>query len=70
MSSVAKVVEIIAQSDRSFDHAVEEALKEAAKTIENIREIWVSSQKAIVEDNRIVEYRVTTKITFLVKGHG
>lgn len=69
MSSIAKVIEIIAQSEQSFDHAVEEALKEAAKTVQNIQELWVSSFKAIVKDNKIVEYRVTTKVTFLVKGH-
>jgi dodecin len=70
MSSIVKVVEVIAQSETSFDDAVEQALKEASQTIENIKEIWVSGQKAIVENNRIVEYRVTTKISFLVKGHG
>jgi dodecin len=70
MSSIVKVVEVIAQSEKSFDHAVEEALREASQTIENIKEVWVSGQKAIVENNKIVEYRVTTKISFLVKGHG
>jgi dodecin len=70
MSSIVKVVEVIAQSEKSFDDAVEQALKEASQTIENIKEIWVSGQKAIVENNKIVEYRVTTKISFLVKGHG
>jgi dodecin len=69
MSSIVKVVEVIAQSEKSFDDAVEQALQEAAQTIDGIKEIWVSGQKAIVENNRIVEYRVTTKISFLVKGH-
>jgi dodecin len=69
MSSIVKVVEVIAQSEKSFDDAVEQALQEAAQTIDDIKEIWVSGQKAIVENNRIVEYRVTTKISFLVKGH-
>jgi dodecin len=57
-------------SEKGFDHAVEEALKEAAETIDNIEEIWVSGQKAIVENNKIVEYRVNTKISFVVKGNG
>jgi flavin-binding protein dodecin len=69
MSSVAKVIEVIAQSDKSFDHAVEEALAEASKTIDGIQELWISGFKAIVKDNKIVQYRVTTKVTFLVKGH-
>jgi dodecin len=70
MSSIVKVVELIAQSEKSFDDAVVEALKEASQTIDDIKEIWVSGQKALVENNRIVGYRVTTKISFLVKGHG
>jgi hypothetical protein len=69
MSSIAKVIEVIAQSEKSFDDAVEEALKEAAKSVENIQEVWVSGFKAIVQNNKIVEYRVTTKVTFLVRGH-
>lgn len=69
MSSIVKVVEVIAQSEKSFDDAVEQALKEASQTIDGIKEIWVSGMKAIVENNRIVEYRVTTKISFQVKGH-
>jgi hypothetical protein len=69
MSSIAKVIEVIAQSEQSFDHAVEQALEEASKTIDGIKEIWVSGFKAIVENNRIVEYRVNAKVTFVVKGH-
>jgi flavin-binding protein dodecin len=69
MSSIAKVIEIIAQSETSFDHAVEQALAEASKTVDDIKEIWVSGFKAIVENNKIVEYRVNAKVTFLVKGH-
>jgi hypothetical protein len=69
MSSIAKVIEVIAQSEKSFDHAVEQALEEASKTIDGIKEIWVSGFKAIVENNRIVEYRVNAKVTFVVKGH-
>ena len=70
MSSVAKVIEIIAQSEESWDHAVHEALEEASKTVDNIQEMWVSGMKAVVENNRIAEYRITAKVTFLVEGHG
>lgn len=69
MSSIVKVIEVIAQSEKSFDDAVESALTEAAKSVSGIKEIWVGSMKAIVENNRIVEYRVTAKISFLVEGH-
>lgn len=70
MSSIAKVIEVIAESDTSWDHAVQNALAEASKTVEGITEIWVSGMKAIVENNKVVRYRLNAKITFIVKAHG
>jgi flavin-binding protein dodecin len=69
MSSIAKVIEVIAESDTSWDDAVKNALTEASKTVEGIKEIWVSGMKAIVENNKVVRYRITAKITFVLKGH-
>ena len=69
MSSIAKVIEVIAESDISWDDAVKNALAEASKTVEDIKEIWVSGMKAIVENNKVVRYRITAKITFVLKGH-
>jgi flavin-binding protein dodecin len=68
MSSIAKVIEVIAESDKSWDDAAKNALREASKTVDDIREIWISSMKAIVEKNKIVSYRVTAKITFVLKS--
>jgi len=67
MSSVAKVIEIIAESDTSWDDAAKNALAEASKTVEDIREIWISGFKAIVEKQKIARYRVTAKVTFVLK---
>ena len=69
MSSVAKVIEVIAESDKSWDDAAKNALREASRTIDDIREVWISSMKAIVEKNKIVRYRVTAKITFVLKSN-
>ena len=68
MPSIAKVIEVIAESDKSWDDAVKNALTEAAKTVDDIKEIWVSSMKAIVENNKVVRYRLTAKITFVLKA--
>jgi flavin-binding protein dodecin len=67
MSSIAKVIEVIAESDKSWDDAVKNALAEAARTVDDIKEIWVSGMKAIVENNEVVRYRITAKITFVLK---
>jgi flavin-binding protein dodecin len=69
MSSIAKVIEVIAESEKSWDDAVKNCLSEVSETVQNIREIWVSSMKAVVENNRIVSYRITANVTFLVRGH-
>jgi dodecin len=69
MSSIAKVIEVIAESETSWDDAAKNAITEAAKTVENIQEMWVSSMKATVDKNRITRYRITAKITFVLKGH-
>ncbi len=69
MPSIAKVIEVIAESDQSFDAAVNSALAEASKTVSNIKSIWIDNMSAVVENNQIVEYRVNCKITFLIEGH-
>lgn len=66
MSSVVKVVELIAESDKSWDDAAKNAVTEASKTIKNIKSIWVDNQTAEVEGNRIVRYRLNVKLSFLV----
>ena len=69
MSSIAKVIEIISESDESWDDAVQNALTEAAKSVDNIKSIWVENMTAVVEGNRIVRYRLNAKVTFIVGGH-
>jgi len=65
--SVAKTSEISAASDKSFEDAVRSGIKKMSKTVNNIEGAWVKEQKAVVEDGEIKEYRVTMKVTFIVK---
>ena len=65
--SVAKITEIIASSPESFDDAVNKGIKRAAKTLENVRSAWIKDQKVIVEKGKITEYRVTMKVSFILK---
>ena len=69
MSTIVKVVEVIAQSEKSFDDAAQNAVKEVAKTVKGIKAIWVDNFTASVEGDRITEYRVNAKVSFLVEGH-
>ena len=65
--SVAKVTEIIASSSKSFDDAVDQGVARACKTLKNVRSAWVQDQNVSIEDGKVTEYRVTLKITFVLK---
>lgn len=64
--SVAKVTEITATSTKGFDDAVRAGLKRASKTLKNIKGIWVKGFKVDVDNNRITDYRVDMKVTFVL----
>jgi dodecin len=64
--AVVKVIELLAQSEKGFEDAVQVALDDASKTIRNISSIYVKDFQAVVENNRITSYRVNVKLSFLV----
>lgn len=64
--SVAKTVEIISSSSESVEAAVRDGIAKAGETIHGIEGAWVKGTKAVVRDNKVVEWRVTIKITFVV----
>ena len=64
--SVLKVIEILANSTESWEDATQNAVAEAAKSVKNIRSVYVSEQSATVSDGKIAEYRVNVRITFAV----
>jgi dodecin len=66
--TVVKIIELIGTSPNSWDDAVKNALVQAAKTVKNIKSIYVKSCKAKVENNKISEYRAVVKIAFVVEG--
>ena len=64
--SVAKVIEITAESTESFEDAVSNGIGKTAATISNIRSAWVKDQQVMVKDGKVSMYRVNMKITFVV----
>lgn len=66
--SVVKVIELIASSEKSFDDAVKEAVKEASKTVQNIDSVYVKDFKAHVKDGKIISYGVICKVSFRLSG--
>lgn len=62
--SVLKVIELMGNSTESFEKAVEDVISQASKTVNNIKSVYIQDMQVTVEDNLIVQYRVTTKVTF------
>jgi flavin-binding protein dodecin len=65
--TVVKIVELIGNSPKSWEEAAENAVKEASKTIRNIKGVDLKRCTAKVEKNKIVEYRAVVKIAFVVE---
>ncbi|MEC7262637.1 MAG: dodecin family protein [Bacteroidota bacterium] len=65
--AVLKVIEVLANSDKSWEDAAKNALEQAAKSVKNIRSIYINEQSATVKDGKIDDYRVNVKITFEVQ---
>jgi len=66
--SVAKVIEVIAQSDKSFDDAIRQGIARATDTLTDVTGAWVKDESVVVSDGKIVEYRVIMRVTFVVKA--
>ena len=64
--AVLKVIEILSNSDKSWEDATRKAVKQASKTIKNIRSVYVKEQSASVVNDEVTEFRVNLKITFEV----
>ncbi len=63
-----KVIEVLAESDKSWEDAAQTAIKNAARSVRGIRSIWIQEQSATVERNKITTYRVNAKISFELEG--
>lgn len=65
--SIAKVIEVSCESEKSFEDAISQGIKDAAKTVRNIKGAWVKEQQVVVENDKIVKFRVDLKITFVIE---
>jgi dodecin len=64
--SVARISEISSTSAKSFDDAIQQAVKRAAKTLRNVKSAWIKDQQVRIEGSKIVEYQVVMKFTFVL----
>ncbi len=65
---VARVTEVVAGSPKSFDDAITTGFKRATKTLRGITGLKVKDMRAKVEDGKIIEYRVTLEVLFVLES--
>jgi flavin-binding protein dodecin len=64
--AVAKMIELSAESQSSFEDAVRHGVLKATDTLKNVRSAWVQDQEVLVKDGEVSGYRVHMKVTFLL----
>jgi flavin-binding protein dodecin len=67
MNTTLKVIEVIAESNKSWEAAAENAVAHAGKTLKGIKSIYIKDMQAKVENNKIVMFRINANISFLLK---
>jgi len=64
--SMLKVIEVLAESNKSWEDATQEAVTTASKTVHNVKSIWIDNFEATVKDGKLKDYRVNAKISFVL----
>lgn len=65
--AIAKIVEVNSSSTKSFEDAIQTGIAKVTETLKNVQGAWINEQKVIIKENKITEYRVNLKISFLVE---
>mgnify|MGYP001824520719 CR=1 FL=1 len=66
--SVLKVIEILGNSDKSFEDAVQNVINEVSKTVDEVKSVYIQDMQVTVKNNKIDQYRVNAKVTFGIKS--
>jgi flavin-binding protein dodecin len=66
--AIARVTEIISGSKKGIEDAVTTGVARAGKTLENVQSAWVKDINTVVKNGKVVEWRVTMMVTFIVEG--
>lgn len=66
--AIHKIIEVLSQSEKSWEDAAERAVQEAARSVKGIKSVYIKNFQADVQGNKIVNYRINAKITFEVES--
>ncbi|ODA68391.1 hypothetical protein A7A08_00214 [Methyloligella halotolerans] len=65
--SMLKVIEVLAESDKGWEDAAQNAVNQASKSVRDVKSIYIKNHEATVEGGKIVKYRINAKISFLLE---
>ncbi len=66
--TILKVIEVLAESNKSWEDAAQGAVSKASETIDGIKSIYIKEMEAKVENNKITKFRINAKISFEVQN--
>ncbi len=66
MADMLKVIEVLAESDKSWEDATSQAVTRASKSVHGIKSIYIKDMNAQVENNKITKYRINANISFVL----
>lgn len=66
--SVVRTTEVTVSSDKNFEDAIKKGIKRFSETIDDVKSAWIKEQKVIVKGGEVSEYRVTLKVSFVLKS--
>jgi len=64
--SMLKVIEVLAESDKSWEDAAQQAVAKAAKSVHNVKSIYIKNFEASVDNAKLTKYRINAKISFML----
>jgi flavin-binding protein dodecin len=64
--SVARITEISATSEKSFEDAIQQGISRATKTLRNVKSAWIKEQEVSITGDRASSYKVNMQITFVL----
>ena len=67
MSSVARITQLSARSEKGFEDAIKVAIERATQTLRNVSGAWVKEQKVEVTDGAVTSYQVVLEVTFVLE---
>ena len=62
--AILKVIEVLAQSEKSWEDAAQIAVTKASNTVSGLKSVYIKEMEAVVENNKITQFRINAKITF------